>query len=559
MKDPSDRTKVVVRRLPPSISEVALVEQIDGRFAGRYDWFSFRPGKNSQKDYRHSQAYINFKKPEDVVEFAEFFDGHIFVNEKGAQFKVLVEYAPSQRVPKPWSKKDGRDGTILKDPEYMEFLELISKPVEHLPSAEIQLERKEAERAGSTKETLIVTPLMDFVRRKRAAKSGTQRISGSGKVSKRASGVSAGSSSPVAKRGSERRKYVLRDSTRKGSLKDKPPFILMSRKDDQQSAMDKSVSVPSTLEKEALGDDLAPGVAEPGKGRFVLLKGKEKDVSDTSRALVQQQIVTSMRSSPTSTSRHNQASRRIIKSILLKEGRPDQSYTTSHPEQQMQAVNVEKDKRPPRPPNPSSHVRDHISRSSSLASVSDGDDKKYMDDKVAVNNKHGSVSISDKHEKRTRNKERPDRGVWAPLRRPDRSQSSEGIPQSSETTQMLTGSLESVSISQYSSGKVGEEDVVQNARVGRNSNSHSVYETSLGYGERKADRSDDMKIRGGRVDFSALENGSHRHIGRRGPVRGPREVDSSLNLPEGKSSKRGSSVYSSHERQIWVQKSGSAS
>ncbi|RRT58860.1 hypothetical protein B296_00011081 [Ensete ventricosum] len=34
------------------------------------------------------------------------------------------------------------------DPEYVEFLELISKPVEHLPSAEIQLERKEAERAG---------------------------------------------------------------------------------------------------------------------------------------------------------------------------------------------------------------------------------------------------------------------------------------------------------------------------------------------------------------------------------------------------------------------------
>jgi len=34
------------------------------------------------------------------------------------------------------------------DPEYLEFLELISKPTEHLPSAEIQLERKEAERAG---------------------------------------------------------------------------------------------------------------------------------------------------------------------------------------------------------------------------------------------------------------------------------------------------------------------------------------------------------------------------------------------------------------------------
>jgi regulator of nonsense transcripts 3 len=30
----------------------------------------------------------------------------------------------------------------------LEFLELIAKPVENLPSAEIQLERREAERAG---------------------------------------------------------------------------------------------------------------------------------------------------------------------------------------------------------------------------------------------------------------------------------------------------------------------------------------------------------------------------------------------------------------------------
>lgn len=34
------------------------------------------------------------------------------------------------------------------DPEYVEFLEQIAKPIENLPSAEIQLERKEAERAG---------------------------------------------------------------------------------------------------------------------------------------------------------------------------------------------------------------------------------------------------------------------------------------------------------------------------------------------------------------------------------------------------------------------------
>lgn len=37
---------------------------------------------------------------------------------------------------------------IRTDPDYLEFLKLIAKPQEHLPSAEIQLERKEAEQAG---------------------------------------------------------------------------------------------------------------------------------------------------------------------------------------------------------------------------------------------------------------------------------------------------------------------------------------------------------------------------------------------------------------------------
>lgn len=107
----------------------------------------------------------------------------------GVQFKSIVEYAPSQRVPKQWSKKDGREGTIFKgtdiffctyleknstcmlshldlfkryfpvckykyfldehlDSEFLEFLEFLAKPVENLPSAEIQLERREADRAG---------------------------------------------------------------------------------------------------------------------------------------------------------------------------------------------------------------------------------------------------------------------------------------------------------------------------------------------------------------------------------------------------------------------------
>ncbi|KAJ8476930.1 hypothetical protein OPV22_020657 [Ensete ventricosum] len=369
-----------MRHLPPAISQSVLMEEIDGRFAGRYDWVCFRPGKNSQKDQIHSRAYLNFNRPEDVVEFAEFFDGHIFVNEKGSQFKALVEYAPSQQVPNIWSKKDGREGTISKDPEYMEFLELISKPVEHLPSAEVQLERKEAERAGA-KETPIVTPLMDFVRRKRAAKIGVQGLSSGRKVNRRGSGVSSGNSSSY-RRGPQKRKgatstYVRRNNMKKGSAKEKPTYILMSRSEEHQLQIDKSVSVAFAMGKEALEDELASGAVECGKSKLMLLKGKDKEGSDASRVLQRQVFMPSVKRSPTSASTH-QASERIIKCMLSKEGHQGQPYiSASHPELQIQEINLKKDKRPPLPTNASLNVKDYISHNRSLASVSDGDSNSH--------------------------------------------------------------------------------------------------------------------------------------------------------------------------------------
>jgi hypothetical protein len=44
MKDPAHRTKVVLRRLPPAIAQQAVMDQVDTRFAGRYDWACFRAG-----------------------------------------------------------------------------------------------------------------------------------------------------------------------------------------------------------------------------------------------------------------------------------------------------------------------------------------------------------------------------------------------------------------------------------------------------------------------------------------------------------------------------------
>ncbi|XP_030503701.2 regulator of nonsense transcripts UPF3 isoform X2 [Cannabis sativa] len=472
MKGLLDRTKVVLRHLPPSISKTALLDQVDSVFAGRYNWLSFRPSNNSQK-HSFSRAYIDFKRPEDVIEFAEFFEGHVFVNEKGLQFKTIVEYAPSQRVPKLWSRKDGREGTINEDPEYLDFLELLAKPSENLPSAEIQLERREAERAvlGVGKDIPIITPLMDFVRQKRAAKGGSRRPLPNGKLSRKNTGSSARSSnSALSKRGSDRRRnattmYVLRDSAKNTTMKDKSKYVLAAKRENQL------LSDKSTLSS-TVGAEVSE---ESGKKKVLLVNGKERGISHNQR--------------------HESNGGRVIKSILQNKNALPNRSSGAHCELQMQALNVE-DRRHSRPQQGQLVLKD----------ANGASDCKFVGSDV-------QGFCGEKHEKRTRNKDRPDRGVWAPRN------NSEGA------------SLNAQSLS--------------SAQPPR-----ALDSIEGGHGNMKVEttnvRSKDIKIlRSGSGSHSALDNGFHKHVGRRG----------STNSVKDDSKRVGSSGYGSQEKQVWVQKS----
>ncbi|XP_042983951.1 regulator of nonsense transcripts UPF3-like isoform X4 [Carya illinoinensis] len=487
MKGFSDRTKVVLRHLPPAISQSTLKDQIDAAFAGRYHWVAFRPGKSSMKHQFYTRAYIDFKKPEDVIEFAEFFDGHLFVSEKGTQFKTIVEYAPSQRVPKQWSKKDGREGTILKDPEYLEFLEYLAKPVENLPSAEIQLERREAERGGAAKDALVVTPLMDFVRQKRAAKGGSRRSLSNGKLSRRAVGSSTGNRGASSKRGSERRRissamYVLRDTVKNMSGKDKSMHLLVPNRDDER-LFDKSVTVVPAARTEVLAEESGiSGTNESGKKKLLLLKGKEREILHGSVSLskgITSSVGNTISSAALKQNQQHQGSERIVKRILLnKDSRQSQSFVGLS-EQQIQATNLEKDKRPPRPPHAQLILKDPIPAT---------------DDKVADGSHTSDEPLSSS---------------------------------ASQLSQSLVDSFE---------GSLGDTQVdMANARCGEVKN--------LGTG---------------RSSHSSIDNGSHKHFGRRGPAHVVKDTDGSSIVGEGKHLRKGTG-YISHEKQVWVQKSSSGS
>ncbi|XP_022564042.1 regulator of nonsense transcripts UPF3 isoform X3 [Brassica napus] len=422
MKDRSAKRKVVVRHLPPSLSEPDLLSQIDSRFGDSYSWFSFRPGKSNYKTQKHSRAYFGFKSPEDVYEFAAFFNGHVFVNEKGAQFKAIVEYAPSQRVPKPCDKKDPREGSITKDPDYLEFLKLIAQPVENLPSAEVQLERREAEQSGASKPAPIVTPLMEFIRQKRATVIGSQGSLDVRRGGRRSRAVSANKpSSRPLKRNSEKKKYVEKDTSKS---------VRSSKQDNSSTA--------------SVMDSSLPGISltmESGKKKILLLK-KDRDTPVNSPPQPEQQMETIL----SSTSRQNQkigdVGGRLIKGMLVrKEPRPSQSSTLVQPEPRVEPSEAENYKRPPR-----------------------------ADGIYAGKDYHVSGTNTEKQERRPRNRDRPDRVVWAPLRRADGSNNSE----------------DQLSSSAANNGEVKQRTLLQRSgEVVNSSDGHSLENGSARYSSRR--------------------------------------------------------------------------
>lgn len=119
-----------------------------------------------------------------------------------------------------------------------------------------------------------------------------------------------------------------------------------------------------------------------------------------------------------------EASGRIIKSILLnRDTRPNQLSSGSQSDQRIYNSNQDKDKRPPRPPSVQSFQKD-----------ANG---------VLEDNSDLLTTNADKQERRTRNKDRPDRGVWAPFRRSDGSPASdESLSSSTSQSSQVADSAE---------------------------------------------------------------------------------------------------------------------
>ncbi|XP_049442067.1 regulator of nonsense transcripts 3B [Epinephelus fuscoguttatus] len=157
-------TKIVIRRLPPSLTKEELEEQLQP--LPEVDYLEFFSNDTSLYPHLFARAYINFKNQEDIVLFRDRFDGYVFIDSRGQEYPAIVEFAPFQKTAKKRSKKkDAKCGTITEDPDYKKFLEFYNGDEDKLASTpETLLEEIEAK----SKELVAkkTTPLLDFLKNK---------------------------------------------------------------------------------------------------------------------------------------------------------------------------------------------------------------------------------------------------------------------------------------------------------------------------------------------------------------------------------------------------------
>ncbi|KAK2786365.1 hypothetical protein FQN52_007822 [Onygenales sp. PD_12] len=174
-KAAAPRLKLLVRRLPPGLTQEEFQTALGDEWKvgkGKVDWIHFKEGKVSKdpaKPSRPTRAYLRVTSLDLVsplsenVRLASFQDARNTIRDPVLLGPPSLEYAPYPRVPGSRVRKDGRQGTIDQDSDFIAFLESLTNPVTK-PAVDVAGEDTKEEKP-------TITPLIQFLKEKKANKS----------------------------------------------------------------------------------------------------------------------------------------------------------------------------------------------------------------------------------------------------------------------------------------------------------------------------------------------------------------------------------------------------
>lgn len=189
---------MAVRGLPSGLNRASFLEHVHGMLGeGAIGWCHVMPGKEKGRKRNTSVALVGINDEALAKEFQDKMHGHTFVDSQAREHEVDVELAPWQRVPRPTRKKDPLEGTLENDAHYQEFLQRLEEEQIALPrtgTAPVT----ERPTPSDGKSTVVVTPLMVYLRKKHEKKSRSKgkvkKTTGEGKDGSRATRANKGPS-----------------------------------------------------------------------------------------------------------------------------------------------------------------------------------------------------------------------------------------------------------------------------------------------------------------------------------------------------------------------------
>lgn len=190
--------KLVIRRLPPSMSEVDFLKHVSP--LPEHDYFCFFEANTNLGSHAYSRAYINFIKPNDMSIFREQFDNYVFVDKNGHEYPAIVEQSFWHKSPEcgpfrnaslsvsdsdDFKCQQQQETGLEEDQDFIEFVEKIRGPKRRSKQSPIQTLETNLDAITNTssngggasnannkdKSKRIVTPLVGYVNQKRLAKS----------------------------------------------------------------------------------------------------------------------------------------------------------------------------------------------------------------------------------------------------------------------------------------------------------------------------------------------------------------------------------------------------
>ena len=119
-------TKVVLRLLPPTITEPDVLDALPKEF--KFEHSKFVPGRRLAKPSPenpnlNARMYLAFKSFPVASEFIAKVHGKVLSDQNGVSYRIVAAFAPFQRVAKSWKQlKNPHEGTIESVEHFKKFI-----------------------------------------------------------------------------------------------------------------------------------------------------------------------------------------------------------------------------------------------------------------------------------------------------------------------------------------------------------------------------------------------------------------------------------------------------